>query len=70
MSYWNYRVVHHDPDGGFDIHEIYYDEDGTITEWSVDAVHPQGDTLAELKEDAEVYVRAILAPSLTESELP
>lgn len=60
--HWNYRVVERDE--YFGIYEVYYDEDGEISTWTVAAVEPRGETVAELKEDLMHMQQALDAPVL------
>jgi hypothetical protein len=69
--HWNHRVVRHhtknimgDPDVGYAIHEVYYDDDGSIRGMTQDAVSPYGDTPEELKDDLERMLEAISKPIL------
>ena len=50
---WNYRVCHRPSvvGGGFQIHEVYYEEDGSIKYYSVNPVTAHGDITEELYED-------------------
>lgn len=85
MSYWNYRVVEkvlskHEHDTTYDttydttsyeVHEVYYDEDGNITMWSEDSIIPYGEgCLKDLEVDIKFMLEACSKPILKESELP
>lgn len=51
---WNYRVAHRpktDPLRGYQIHEIYYDEEGNVDLYSQHPVTPFGDIPDEVYED-------------------
>ena len=50
---WNYRVCHRPSvvGGGFQIHEVYYEEDGSIKFYSANPISAQGDISEELYED-------------------
>ncbi len=64
MSVWNYRVVR-DTDGGFAVHECYYDDDGAITGITEKSVAPYGDTYEELEHEvADFYMRAFHHPPI------
>ncbi len=54
------------PDGTeiFAIHEVYYNEDGECDLVTVDPCCPQGETLEELKQDFELYQKALEKPVL------
>ena len=42
MGYWNYRVIEHEPDKfgrvWFQLHEVFYDEDGNISSWTEEPI--------------------------------
>lgn len=50
---WNYRVTHRpkNPLEGYQIREVYYDDDGNVTLYSRDAIAAHGDISDELYED-------------------
>ncbi len=53
MSYWNYRVVRHSPEQGeiyYGIHEVYYNEDGSIWVLTESPVDVHGEYVEDLKE--------------------
>lgn len=62
---WNYRIVHRVVKGEdiYAIHEAYYDGDKP-TSITDESVHPQGETLEELKRDFEHYLKALEQPVL------
>jgi hypothetical protein len=72
MSYWNYRILKlEDPDGNeniYQVHEVYYDDDGTINYWSSDPVSPSGTTTQELREDIQYQLNAFRKPILKEKK--
>ena len=83
MSYWNYRVVEKGVTGKVDcsemdyditiyeIHEVYYDEDGSITMWSAESIAGYGESdWRDLKADLEYMLEACSKPILKESDLP
>jgi len=63
---WNYRVIRRKTSAGdvFAIHEVYYDAGGRIEAITADPTHPEGETLAELKDDALAYLAAFAKPVL------
>lgn len=68
---WNYRVLRvGDESGGcvYRIHEVYYDEDGSIDGWTVDPVQPLGESLSELREDIRYFLGAFRKPALEEAQ--
>lgn len=62
---WNYRVVHRiiNNEDIYAIHEAYYD-DNKKTSITEEPVHPQGESLDELKRDCEHYLQALERPVL------
>ena len=64
---WNYRVIEHDR--FFAIHEVYYNDKGDITAISEDPMHPQGETLKELKNDMKYFLQAFNRPVLKKEEI-
>ena len=64
---WDYRVINHD--GMFTIHEVSYNDRGDITSISQDPMGPSGDTLEELKDDMEYFLRALEMPVLKKEEI-
>ncbi len=59
---WNYRVV--ERNGFFNIHEVYYDENGVPWSCTAEPSFPQGETLEELQEDTAWYQNALTKPVL------
>lgn len=48
---WNYRIVRKQLDTGeesFQVHEVYYNDDGNIFAISEEPISPSGETAAEL----------------------
>ena len=83
MSYWNYRVVEKDITNkvdcseieydttSYEVHEVYYDEDGSITMWSAEPIAPYGEgCLKDLEVDIKFMLDACSKPILKESDLP
>lgn len=71
MSYWNYRVIRTENKSGevlFNIHEVYYTQDGTIETWTENPVLPQGESVGELREDIHYFLNAFTKPILEEDE--
>lgn len=79
---WNYRVIEKD---GFlprelqtyknekvtfyEIHEVYYDNEGNITMFSADPISPYGDDLDDLAKDLEKIKEALKKPVLKYSDI-
>ena len=68
MSHWNYRVIrnrHTETDSvTYQVHEVYYREDGGIEGWTQDPVAPLGETAKELREDIRYFLHAFRCPIL------
>lgn len=67
MSNWNYRVVRKPGFANepyYEIHEVYYNEDGTIKYWSSDPMTPFGETPEELELDVTRMLKAFIRPLL------
>lgn len=73
MSTWDYRALrktHPDADvASYEIHEVYYREDGSIDCWTAESVRPYGETLTELREDIRHYLHAFRRPVLEEQQI-
>lgn len=72
MSHWNYRVIRkHHPETDsvtYQVHEVYYREDGGIEGWTQESVAPMGETAEELREDIRYFLHAFRRPILEEKE--
>lgn len=68
MTYWNYRVIEKrcfESDAtSYQIHEVYYADDGSIEHWTEEPVQPLGETVAELREDIRLFLQAFRRPIL------
>ena len=53
VSTWNHRVMRSESDGetSYGVHEVYYDDDGSITFWTLNPVAAVGDTVDDLQEE-------------------
>ncbi|WP_295430965.1 hypothetical protein [uncultured Thiodictyon sp.] len=73
MSSWNIRVLRKagaDADEvSYQIHEVFYDEDGSIQSWTLAPVTVYGETLAELREEIRHFLHACRRPVLEEREV-
>jgi hypothetical protein len=77
MIHWNYRVFHtlygtskEDEEDGFDIREVYYDDNGDIAGISSGGCSPYGDSEKELTNDLKHMCDAFLKPFLTPKDIP
>ena len=69
---WNHRVIRRsnapstDPEWNYQVHEVYYKEDGSIEAWTENPVAPVGEDLSELRSDISHYSEALEQPVLKE----
>ena len=70
---WNYRVIHY-KDGGYGVHEVYYNDAGQAHSWTarpIDFTVSEEDGLDQLREDLEYALKDISSqPVLEEANLP
>lgn len=59
-AHWNYRLTVQsvDDNEAWEVREIYYDADGEVSRWSVDAVAALGDSWTEVADDLSRMVAA------------
>ncbi|MGQ0594298.1 MAG: hypothetical protein ACT4QB_17110 [Gammaproteobacteria bacterium] len=73
MSYWNYRVIrkrYPESDAiSYQIHEVYYADNGSIEHWTEDPVQPFGETAEELREGIRFFLQAFRRPILECTEV-
>lgn len=68
---WNYRMMRqvcHD-EIIYGIHEVYYDENGNVKNWTVNVLGPKGETYEDFIADFEHWMAAFDKPLLDEIEL-
>lgn len=59
---WNYRVMRHEHrrvDTFYQIHEVYYDEDGNVNVWTKEGVVAHSDTAAEMRKVLSMMEHAL-----------
>lgn len=69
---WNNRIIKHEKDGNtwYSVHEVFYNEDGSIYAYTDDAITIIGETEEEAVEQAEQILRDIKdTPVLVASEI-
>jgi hypothetical protein len=68
---WNYRVLKHvaREEEWYQIHEVYYNEDGSIMACSEHSCTPFGETVEELKADFELMAGAFERPVIPYEEI-
>lgn len=68
MSYWNYRVIrkrHLDSNNvSYQVHEVYYDDEGNVESWTENPVEPYGETAEALREEIRYFLQAFRRPIL------
>jgi hypothetical protein len=65
MGHWNYRVIKKIAEDGtpvYQIHEVYYDDNGNREGWTEDPVLLYGEYLDELREDIQYFLQAFRQP--------
>lgn len=73
MKGWNYRIVMHEGfEGRYDpypaIHEVYYEDDGSIRSWSNQPIYLAANDAEELRGDIDLIIQAFDRPILTEMD--
>jgi hypothetical protein len=70
MAKWNYRVLQKRGDGEvfYQIHEVYYDEEGRPRAATVDPPGVHGDSLEDLEWSLEQMKLALTKPVLTDQD--
>lgn len=70
MTRWNYRVIRKLDDQShsdtFQIHEVYYRDDGSIECWTQTPVEPLGISESQLRNDIHAFLAAFRLPILRE----
>lgn len=61
---WNYRVLKKKHADGcfYDIHEVYYDDEGRPMACTEQPVSPRGESIEELLNDIRHYAKALQKP--------
>lgn len=70
MANWNYRVIRKNCQRTgtitYQVHEVYYAEDGRIDCWTQQPVEPLGTSEAQLRNDVHAFLAAFRQPMLEE----
>ena len=70
--YWNHRVIKRyykkSDTVAYQIHEVYYEDDGAIKSWTDSPVEPFGETVEELQGDIRYFAEAFQKPVLEEQD--
>lgn len=70
MTNWNYRVIRKNclrtGTVTYQVHEVYYAEDGRIDCWTQQPVEPLGTSEAQLRNDVHAFLAAFRQPVLEE----
>lgn len=71
MTDWNYRVIKKSDistgEETYQVHEVYYNSDGSIDCWTQHAVEPIAVSEVQLSEDIRLFLRAFRFPVLEEN---
>jgi hypothetical protein len=72
MTTWNYRVICKTApiagDATYQIHEVYYREDGSVDCWTQQPVEPLGVSEPQLRNDIHAFLAAFRMPVLLERQ--
>ena len=72
MSHWNHRVFRREWEDGtvlYGLHEVYYNDDGSIHGYTTEPVELQEETVEELREVLTRMQAALDAPVLVYDEV-
>jgi hypothetical protein len=71
MAHWNHRVIKRTigDSESFGIHEVYYNDDGSVEGCTIDPVAVDCDTLDDLRETLERMLRCLDKPVLVDGEI-
>jgi hypothetical protein len=61
---WNYRLIESKVEGGYNIHEVYYDVNGKPNSWTLRPVSVFGETPEEVYRTLRQMMRAVDKPAL------
>lgn len=73
MTTWNNRVIEYivsDNEKCFGIHEVIYNDDGTISFWTTEAIGVVSETVDGLLETLDRMKEACEKPALLERDMP
>lgn len=72
MTSWNYRIIARAGNGeeSYGVHEVYYEKDGSIRNYTLSPVGVTSDSFAELPNVFGMMIKAFTLPVLKESDLP
>jgi hypothetical protein len=72
MTTWNYRIIcksaPYSGDMTYQVHEVYYREDGSIDCWTQEPVEPLGISELQLRNDIHSFLAAFRMPVLAERQ--
>jgi hypothetical protein len=66
MTLWNHRVVKQNE--LYTIREVFFEPGGAPHSWTAEPIHPQGETLEELKKEIERMLQACSEPVLFDND--
>lgn len=67
---WNYRVMTINRGESYEIHEVYYNEEGNPHAYTMNSVKPIGENTRELRQDLMWMLAALDKPILTPDDFP
>jgi hypothetical protein len=67
---WNHRVfiTHTEYGDWLDIRETYYNEEGNVEGWTMDAIAPGGETIEELRNELQRMLACLDKPVLEDKD--
>jgi hypothetical protein len=71
LATWNHRAfLHRHPEWGdwYTIREAYYDKEGNVDGWTVEAIAPGGETIEELRTELQRMLKCLDQPVLDDVE--
>jgi len=68
---WNYRIIRRNfkEHTSYQVHEVFYRQDGTIEGWTENPIIPEGETPEELKQDFSRQLLAFESPILNYDDM-
>lgn len=71
MSHWNHRVIKKVTEIGtfYGIHEVFYNDDGSIYSYTENPVDVFGENIAELQQTLEWMLKCLDKPVLVDGEV-
>lgn len=67
---WNYRVMTLNRGESYEIHEVYYNEEGRPSMYSANSVKPFGENIEDLTQNLQWMLKALQKSVLTPQDFP